>query len=125
MARSVRSTFRWSGDRWLADARRGAADGLESALEHLLGASRRRVPLDEGTLERSGTVSVDRSALEGAVSYDGPYAVRQHEELDWQHLPGRTAKYLEGPLAEERPVMMALIAAAIRRAGRESGGARG
>ncbi|MFB7617826.1 hypothetical protein [Kitasatospora sp. NPDC056181] len=122
MARSVRTTFRWQGDEWLAEARRGAGRGLETALEHLLAASRRRVPLDEATLERSGTTSIDHAALEGTVSYDTVYAVRQHEELTWRHLPGRTAKYLEGPLDEERPVMLALIAAAIRRAGREGGG---
>lgn len=93
--------------------RKGASKGLRKAMEHLLGESRRVVPIEEGTLERSGAVAMD--GLEGAVSYDGPYAVRQHEELDWRHDPGRQAKYLEGPLVTESPTMHALIAAEVRR----------
>jgi hypothetical protein len=50
------------------------------------------------------------------VSYDTVYAVRQHEELTWRHDPGRQAKYLEQPYNTERPTMLALIAAAERRA---------
>lgn len=106
----------WNGIAVTAREREGAAEGLELATEHLLQVSRTRVPLEEGTLERSGTASVDRSALKGAVSYDTVYACRQHEELTWRHTQGRTAKYLEEPLLEESETLQGLIAAAIRRA---------
>ncbi|GAA2825367.1 hypothetical protein GCM10010505_57360 [Kitasatospora aburaviensis] len=108
--------FEWHGDEWLRRALAEAGDGLEAGMEHVLTESRKVVPLDEGTLERSGRSHVDRTSLKGAVSYDTPYAVRQHEELDYQHLPGRTAKYLETPFNREREVVLALIAAHIRRA---------
>ena len=85
-------------------------DGLELAAEHLLQVSSDRAPLEEGTLARSGEVSTDRSQLTAAVSYDTPYAVRQHEELTWHHDDGKTAKYLENPMVEEREVMLALAA---------------
>ncbi|WP_338055558.1 MULTISPECIES: hypothetical protein [Streptomyces] len=75
-----------------------------------------RVPLDEGFLQSTGTASVDEPSLTGMVSFDGPYAVRQHEELEWRHAPGRTAKYLENSLNEERNVVFALVAAELRRA---------
>ena len=65
------------------------------ALENILAESNRLVPLDEGTLERSGRIQVDEAAMRGIVSYDTPYAMRQHEELSWKHAPGRQAKYLE------------------------------
>jgi hypothetical protein len=68
---------------------------LTKALEHILAESNKLVPLDEGTLERSGRVQVDPDTLKGLISYDQPYAVRQHEELSWKHAPGRQAKYLE------------------------------
>lgn len=101
----------------LADAEHeGAANGLELAVEHWLGVSRRQVPLEEGTLERSGVASVDRAALKGAVSYSTPYAVRQHEDLNLRHDEGRKAKYVEDPMRTEAPEMAALIAAQIRRA---------
>jgi hypothetical protein len=54
--------------------------------------------------------------MTSAVSYDTPYAVRQHEELSYRHDPGRTAKYLEGPLREEKDTILAIIAAQVRRA---------
>lgn len=93
--------------------------GLGKAAEHLLGESRKRVPIEEGTLERSGVASVDEGNLQAAVSYDTVYAARQHEETTWRHDPGRTSKYLEGPFEEEHNTMMGLVAAEIRR---ETGG---
>jgi hypothetical protein len=84
------------------------------ALEHLLGVSRQLVPHEEGTLERSGrVVLIDDNR--GAVTYDTPYAVRQHEELDYRHDAGRQAKYLEQPMTTERAVILAIIAAELRR----------
>ncbi|MEU4332331.1 hypothetical protein [Nonomuraea dietziae] len=93
----------------------GAVKGLKVAMEHLLQVSREEVPLEEGTLERSGTTSVDASSLTGAVSYDTVYAVIQHERLDFKHDAGRKAKYLEDPFDAEQETMQELIAAEIRR----------
>jgi hypothetical protein len=59
---------------------------------------------------------VDASQLTAAVSYDGPYAVIQHEALDFRHAPGRTAKYVEEPLLEHHDTLQEIIAAQIRRA---------
>jgi hypothetical protein len=113
MPQTVR--IEWHGQRVKAAARRGALRGLATAAEHLLALSRREVPIEEGTLERSGRAEVDAAAMRGSVSYDTPYAVRQHEELTWRHDPGRNAKYLEGPLNREAGTLQGLIAAEIRR----------
>lgn len=96
--------------------RSAAARGLLLGAEHVLGESQRLVPLDEGTLQHTGTASVDEQSLTAMVSYDTPYAVRQHEELDWRHAPGRQAKYLEQPLNAERATVFDLVAAEMRRA---------
>lgn len=112
----MRAEVSWHGDAATDRMRAAAVSGLGLAAEHVLGASRQRVPLEEGTLERSGATDVDESALTAAVSYDTPYARRQHEELDWRHAPGRTAKYLEEPLNEEIPVVREILATALRRA---------
>lgn len=104
----------WQGSRlWTSRGRRLASEGLHRALEHTLGKAKELVPLEEGTLERSGRVDVD--GLNGAISFDTVYAVRQHEELDWKHLPGRQAKYLEQPMNTEREVMLRLMAVPLRR----------
>ncbi|SDM77397.1 minor capsid protein [Streptomyces wuyuanensis] len=103
----------WTGQRlWTDRGRRMASRGLQRALEHCLTVSNQRVPLDEGTLERSGRVDVD--GLNGSISYDTPYAVRQHEELTWKHLPGRQAKYLESAVNSERAVMLRLMHVSLR-----------
>ncbi|MQT03860.1 hypothetical protein FF041_27930 [Streptomyces jumonjinensis] len=97
---------------WTARGRRLASQGLQRALEHTLGEARKLVPLEEGTLERSGRAEVD--GLNGVISFDTPYAVRQHEELTWKHLPGRQAKYLEQPMNTERATMLRLMAVDLR-----------
>lgn len=101
----------------------GAVKGLNVALEHLIQVSREQVPHEEGTLERSSTpdgdgnggIAIDEAELRGAVSYDTPYAVIQHEDLTFRHDEGRKAKYLEDPFDAEQQTMQELIAAQIRR----------
>lgn len=105
----------WHGARVREAEHAGAVKGLRKAAEHLLGESRQQVPLEEATLERSGTTSVDAGQLQAAVSYDTPYAVRQHEELTYRHDAGRKAKYLEDPFRDQMDTMRDLIAADIRR----------
>lgn len=106
----------WNGDRISAEVHAAAARGLLLAAEHVLGVSNQKVPLEEGTLERSGTASVDEGQLVAAISYDTPYAVRQHEEMTYRHAPGRQAKYLESALNEESATAQEIIAAQVRRA---------
>lgn len=93
-----------------------AVHGLQLGMEHLLQVSRSVVPIEEDTLERSGVASVDPATCTGAVSYDTPYAVKQHEDLTARHDPGRTAKYLERPAVTEADTVLDIVAASIRRA---------
>ncbi|WP_307848307.1 hypothetical protein [Streptomyces sp. RK31] len=108
--------LRFEGARAAREMRAGGARGLLLGAEHVLGISNDKVPLDEGFLQSTGTASVDEADMNAMVSYDGPYAVRQHEELEWRHAPGREAKYLENALNSSRTEVQALIAAQLRRA---------
>ncbi|MBK3563226.1 MULTISPECIES: hypothetical protein [unclassified Streptomyces] len=114
MAQTFR--LRFNGAPAARAMREGAARGLLLAAEHVLQQSQELVPLDESPLLQSGTASVDAPSLTAAVSYDTPYAVKQHENLAYRHAPGRTAKYLERPLNASRSDVLALIAAQMRRA---------
>lgn len=91
----------WRGDEAKKHAHKGAVSGLWRAAEHVLEESRRLVPVEEGTLLRSGFVSVDAANLRAAISYNTPYAIRQHEEMDWHHDDGQQAKYLEQPIDDQ------------------------
>lgn len=105
----------WHGAAAKRQAHRGAARGLELATEHLLQVSNTQVPIEEGTLERSGVASVDDGNLRGAVSYDTPYAVVQHEDLTMAHDAGRNAKYLENAVNSERRQVAEIIAGEVQR----------
>jgi hypothetical protein len=86
------------------------------AVEHILGESRKEVPIEEGTLERSGVAQWDDQQQRGAISYDTPYAVRQHEDMALRHDDGRKAKYLEDPMEREADAVRDIFAAELRRA---------
>lgn len=86
--------------------------GLRFAVEHLLSEANKHVPHDEGTLERSGEATVD--GRRGAVSYDTPYAVRQHEDMTLSHDGKGRAKWLETTMATERDTMGKIVAVQIR-----------
>lgn len=96
---------------------RAAVAGVNDALEFLGEQSNRTVPIEEGTLARSMTVveaTVDRPV--GAVTYDTPYARRQHEDTRLSHDPGRRAKWLERTFHEQAARVGQHIAAAARKA---------
>lgn len=92
---------------------RACERALLLSTEHLLTESRRHTPLEEGPLERSGKATQD--GLRGAVSYNTPYAVRQHEDLTYRHDPGRKAKYLEDTANSEAATIARIHAQAIER----------
>lgn len=91
-----------------------ARRGLLLAAEHVLTEANERVPIEEGTLARSGRASVDDGELKAAVSYDTPYAVRQHEDMTLRHDQGRQAKFLERAVASEVEAIRGIVADAIR-----------
>lgn len=99
-----------------AELKAAGASGLTKAAEHLLQVSNQLVPIEEGTLERSGVASVDEDSLKAAVSYDTVYAVNQHESMDFRHDNGRCAKYLEVALTGEAKTIEEIIANEIRTA---------
>lgn len=94
----------------------GATLGMFAALELILATARQRVPHEEGTLERSGATAVSRTTtgIKGSVSFDTPYAARQHEDLTAHHDQGRQAKYLESAFLDERQTAAKVIAQRIR-----------
>ncbi|ALG07669.1 hypothetical protein [Kibdelosporangium phytohabitans] len=95
--------------------RRGVIGGVRGACRSLLSDSRDLVPYDQGDLSRSGAVSMNTagSEVEGAVTYDTPYAVIQHEAEDYRHQDGRTSHYLGGPLRANSDRYMAHIQAEV------------
>jgi hypothetical protein len=110
-------TVTWRGAEYSKASTENAALGLSLAAEFLLGKVVPETPEDRGTLRTSEqAVHATADDLESAVTADTPYAVRQHEELDYHHEVGR-AKYLEGPFEENQDELMKIIAAQIGETG--------
>ncbi len=101
-------TLEWDDEECLARIGAATFHGRIKAAEHLLAVSSFKAPIEEGELARSGEVSDDGDTV--AVSFDRPYAVRQHEELTWRHDEGKQAKYLEEPMTTERETMLKIMA---------------
>lgn len=90
--------------------------GLNDCAEMLGEVSNRTVPIEEGTLARSQRVHKATLAEPvAAVTYDTPYARRQHEDQTLNHDPGRRAKWLERTFYEQASKVGRHVAAAARK----------
>jgi hypothetical protein len=73
--------------------------------EAVLTESEKEIPHATGTMQRTGTVTDAPEENAVYISFNTPYAVRQHEDLTLRHpdprnplsTPGRKAKFLEDP----------------------------
>lgn len=81
-------------------------EALYAEAQVVLAESKRQVPFRHGFLSGSGMVHQPyrvgkKAAVE--ISYGGAavdYAFIQHENTDFEHAPGRKAKYLEDPVTD-------------------------
>lgn len=107
------SRLSWRGTAQLAAVRAAAESALKDAAEYLLEESNRTIPHETGHMQNTGkttTLSWD----EQAVSYDTPYAVRQHEDTRLRHDPGRRARWLALTLEEQEDRIVEFITKGIR-----------
>ena len=80
---------------------------LQEGLDLLKEASLDKVPVDSEDLFKSCKTDKQKtgSGVEGVVSYDTDYAVKQHEDLSLNHPKGdlgQEPKYLEYPLQDRK-----------------------
>lgn len=93
----------------------GAADGLNLLAFRTQAVSVSRTPLEYGDL-RDSQVTIDATPedLRSGVVSDSPYAVTQHERLDFYHDDGQ-AKFLESAVTDVTPLVGDIMATAVRR----------
>ena len=75
-----------------------AEEGIQEVAMDLLQKSKDLCPVDLGDLKASGFISKEGDKT--VVGYTEPYALRQHEELEFNHPNGGQAKFLQQPLEE-------------------------
>lgn len=110
---SIDWSFNLNLDKVAEAAKVAAPLAAGKGMEHIRGVAAPLTPEETGRLVGSATVTVNGD--EATITYDGPYARRQHEELTWRHEKGQ-AKYLEQPMHTEKPVVMDIIAHEVRKA---------
>ncbi len=97
-----------------------ALQGLGDWAEYVLEQSSRQVPIEESTLQNSGTTQVDAGSKTAAVGYGrgaaAAYAVIQHEK-PMRHDPGRKDHYLSDPAQASQGVALELVARRVKAAG--------
>ena len=139
-------TVKWRGKEAVKIAQEAGLKALRTGGEKILTEALKIAPVDTGTLRRSGTVTVGalpdfertyESAQAGNdmgkafpgetgnekavyVSFSTPYALRQHEELDYHHPRGGGPKYLETPHRQLEGKVKHMAEAAIKKALRET-----
>ena len=103
----------WRGEEVEKTIKKAARVALVAATEHLLDEAVQRTPVETGTLRNSAKASYDDDT--GMVSYNTPYAARQHEEVGWSHQDGQ-AKYLETALLDSQAKIQQIIAQEVKKA---------
>ncbi len=109
-------SFTWRGELATEIAREAALQALHDGAEHILTEAIDETPIDTGTLRRSGTVTDAPAEWAVYISFNTPYAVVQHERLDFNHPRGGKAKYLEDPFNRNLPAVTRLVEERVRAA---------
>ena len=91
-------SLQWYGDQMFDAIVEAVQDGLVDCGVDLQSKSVQEAPVDTGDLRANCAVAEE--PLNVTVGYDLPYAMKQHEELDYNHPRGGKAKYLEDPFNE-------------------------
>lgn len=105
----------WKGDQIARSIEQAVNNAALAGAELLGDEAVQRTPLDTGTLRASMKVTTDGNGT-AAVSYNTPYAARQHEEIGWQHPGGGEAKFLENAVNATAARVKSVIADEIRKA---------
>jgi len=101
----------WRGNQVTNAVKQAILQGLRDGAEHILTESIDECPIESGTLRRSGKVTeIDEKLI---ISYDTPYATKQHEDMSLQHIDGK-AKFLEDPFNRNQQRVLDLIRNRIR-----------
>lgn len=97
-----------------AAERRAAGQAVVEVAEDALTESNDRVPYEEGALARSGEVHAFPEQRRAAITYDTPYAVKQHEDPTLRHPRQGEHHWLENTVESNAERYFEHIAARIR-----------
>lgn len=102
---------KWYIKQTFTRVRRGGNKALKDIGEIIGDAAQKITPLDTGELETSGKVDQDKKNLITYISFsrikDGfEVSVEQHENPNYNHLPGKRWKFLAEPFFSLGPALL-------------------
>lgn len=105
-----------SGDELKRRTHRLVHRAVERWAQAILATAVPEAPIEEGTLRGSAHIEDVSTAgiIAREISFNTPYAARQHEEVTWKHPMGGKAKYLSDPLKAHARSGERLVAESIR-----------
>lgn len=106
--------FTWRGKELQGKMLQQGMQGLLDAGELILDASNQKAPIDEGVMIGTGDVTADESTKSVVISYDSPYAIKQHEDTTLKHKNGREAKFLQSAVQENTQRVTDILASALK-----------
>lgn len=98
------------------EIQKAALKGVKKLADNILGESQKLVPVDTGILKESGAIDTDKKTNIVTISYNTPYARKQHEDNTLNHPKGGQAKYLEQPFNEKSGEIEKFVGDAIHKA---------
>jgi hypothetical protein len=123
-------SFTWD-DAFLYELEGELEQGIIQGLEDLKAESIVQAPIDSSNLRANCSVIYEGKVISaasagknltptgkrfsGQVGYTLPYALKQHEQLDYQHSAGGKAKYLQDPFNMKIGTILRDIASRIKR----------
>lgn len=96
------------------EAANAAEHELKVIVADLQGKAQSLAPVDLGDLRGSAFSEVEN--MVGTVGFTEPYAMRQHEEVEYRHPKGGQAKFLEQPFKQNTPKYIKGVGDAVRKA---------
>lgn len=111
--------LKWYGNKAVSRAMQAAIQAIQTCAADLQGKSAAQAPIDTGDLRANCSVSPlqrEGDTVWVKVGYNLPYAIVQHERLDFKHPKGGKAKYLEDPYKENAAKYERFIKTAVRQA---------
>lgn len=105
--------LKWNGPAVKKAAHQAGMKALYKGAEAILAEAIDEVPLESGTLERSGAITESGNSV--YISFNTPYARKQHEDLTLRHVEGRKAKYLEDPFKRNVQKVIKLVDLSVKK----------
>lgn len=103
--RSRNVKVKWNSSGVIQAVTRSSKDSIIDIISEIDAISKDLVPVEMGDLKASGRHYMDGDT--GIVIYDAEHALIQHEDLDFHHEDGQSAKYLENAYNKVLPHMAA------------------